>query len=57
MSPSELIEHYQDACESVFRERPNVAYRYGFFYRVDPDGNVPIQRSTLERVVAAWGRS
>ena len=55
MTPLELIDKYQDACEATFKERPNIQYRYGHFYRIDGSTPIPIQRSTLERVAAAWG--
>lgn len=56
MTPAELIERYKDAMEGVIGERPNIQHRFGTFYRIDRERHTPIQRSTLERVVSAWGR-
>lgn len=57
MTPVELIERYQDAMSTVIGFRPDIQYRYGRFYRVEKDGLKPMQRSTLERISAAWGKA
>ena len=56
MSANELIDQYQDAMERVIGSRPNISFRFGHFYRLDRSGYVRIRKTTLERIVSAWGK-